>query len=814
MESIFGTKDQVKQDLTNILLEISGKELNDVNANDIYRAVQQLIIRKLMPLWKKNSRAYAKEKEIYYFSIEILLGRMLGTNLLALNANNVLQEVIHELGQDLDLLQHLENEPGLGNGGLGRLFACFLESMAALGIPGHGVCLLYKTGLMKQSIDKASGKQIAEPDHWNASYCQGLVPRQDESVKIDIGGRLVNEAREDGTIVEKVVDAHALHIMPWYIPIIGQSNHINNLILLSTDVSQNLDNDVFDTYLQGNINTNPFWKVMVSLKLYPSAKNETGKWLRFVQETVLALGGLRVILNKKIRSFFPGVDLTKASVEKKREIIKKVFENLAIQINDTHPAILVPETMRVLLDEFQLDWDEAWEIVHKTIAYTNHTVRPEALEMWEIDLFKKVLPRHYSIVERINTGFRKDIKSQFPGNDQLINRTEIIDRINRRVNMARLSIVGAHSVNGVARLHSDILKADLFKDFYQIYPEKFNNKTNGINHRRFLLKANPELAELLDRNIGGNWRADCNEFQKIHQMNLAENEVFVKTFQQIKQIKKRQLAEHIKTATGVEVDINSLFDSHVKRFHEYKRQLMQILHILVLIKEIADKPKKTFYPRTFIFAGKSPEDYYEAKLTIQCVKYAQDMAEKYAKDKIKVVFIPNYNVTWAEKIFTGSDLSEQIPKAGQEASGTGLFKALFNGALIIGTHDGANIEVAEAVGDQNIFLFGTKVEEINEPFDPKETIAAFPPLEEVLLELKHHPDYNFFYHQLVDQGDPWAILRDFMEFYNLQEDLVAPFYFKHPYEWSQKAIRALGSAGGFSSDRTIREYAKEIWGLL
>ncbi|MFC1478599.1 glycogen/starch/alpha-glucan family phosphorylase [Candidatus Margulisiibacteriota bacterium] len=811
MEKIFNDKAQLKKEIKNVLLEISGKD-TDPSPQDFYRAVQTLLLRKIMPIWNQHNDDYAKEKEVYYFSIEILIGRLMGSNLISLNAEKVFQEVLKELKVELNLIEEYENEPGLGNGGLGRLFACFLESMATLGIPGHGVSLFYRTGLMNQAIDPETGQQIANPDHWDNGEHLGMVHKSDEIIKIAIGGDLVEED-DNGDTIEKVINPHYIHIIPWYVPVIGYQKKINNLILLSTDVSQNLDNDVFDTYLQGDIHTNPFWKVMVSLKLYPSAKQDTGKWLRFVQEAVLAIGGLKLILNKKIKALFPDTDIEQATLKQKQKIIRQVFDKLVFQINDTHPALLVPAIMQILLDEYRLDWKEAWEITHSSLAYTNHTVRPEALETWEIDLFRKVLPRHYSIVEQINNDFKYDVKKAAPDDTALLQKTEAIDHLSRRINMARLAIMGAHSVNGVARLHSEIIKADLFKDFYQIYPDKFNNKTNGITHRRFLLKANPELSDLLDKHIGTKWRSDCNQFKKINDQDLAENDDFIKAFREVKQAKKQQLASFIEQTTGLSVNPESLFDSHVKRFHEYKRQLMKLLHILVLIKEVQDKPQKTYYPRTFIFAGKSPEDYYEAKLTIQCVKYARDKAAELKKKLIDVVFIPNYNVTWAERIFTGSDLSEQIPKAGQEASGTGLFKALFNGALIVGTHDGANIEVAEAVGDQNIFLFGTKVNELNNPFDPHEAVNSFEPLAEVLNDFKHHPEFNLFYRQLIEYGDPWAILRDFMEYYTLQEDLIVPFYYKHPDEWNQKAVRAMGNAGHFSSDRTIQEYAKEIWKL-
>ncbi|MFH1428293.1 MAG: glycogen/starch/alpha-glucan family phosphorylase [Candidatus Margulisiibacteriota bacterium] len=812
MQNIFENKEQLKKEIQVVLREISGKENDGTSPHDIYRAVQTLLLRKIMPSWNKYTDEYAKEKEVYYFSIEILIGRLLGSNLISLNAEKVFEEVLQELNVELNLIEEYENEPGLGNGGLGRLFACFLESMATLGIPGHGVSLFYRTGLMRQSIDPETGRQIANPDHWDTGEHLGMIHKSDEMIKIAIGGELI-EADENGSTIERVINSHYIHIIPWYVPVIGYQKKINNLILLSTDVSQNLDNDVFDTYLQGDIHTNPFWKVMVSLKLYPSAKQDTGKWLRFVQEAVLAIGGLKLILNKKINALFPDTDIEKVTLKQKQKIIREVFDKLVFQINDTHPALLVPAIMQILLDDYRLDWEESWKITHSSLAYTNHTVRPEALETWEIDLFRKVLPRHYSIVEQINTNFRHDVKNAAPDDAALLQRTEAIDHLSRRINMARLAIMGAHSVNGVARLHSDILKADLFKDFYQIYPDKFNNKTNGITHRRFLLKANPELSELLDQHIGTEWRSDCNQFKKINDQKLADNDDFIKAFRKVKQTKKQQLASYIEKATGQVVNPESMFDSHVKRFHEYKRQLMKLLHILVLTKEVQDKPQRNYYPRTFIFAGKSPEDYYEAKLTIQCVKYARDKAAELKSKLIDVVFIPNYNVTWAERIFTGSDLSEQIPKAGQEASGTGLFKALFNGALIVGTHDGANIEVAEAVGDQNIFLFGTKVNELNNPFDPQAAVNSYEPLAEVLNDLKHHPEFNLFYRQLIEYGDPWAILRDFMEYYALQEDLIVPFYYKHPDEWNQKAVRAMGAAGDFSSDRTIRQYAKEIWKL-
>ena len=811
MEPIFGDKKFLKEEITRILLEKTGKTPAEADPADLYSTIQSLLIRKITPLWHQYSKEYAQEKEVYYFSVEILIGRLLGANLIALNAEENFREILAELKINLNEVEDLEVEPGLGNGGLGRLFACFLESMATLGLPGHGVSLFYRTGLMKQEIDPETGKQLAYPDHWDNGEHYGMVHRADEAFKIEIGGHVEDAKREDGTIYEKLMNTRSIHIVPWYIPVVGYENKINNLILLSTDVSKNLDNDVFDTYLQGNIHTNPLWKVMVSFRLYPSAKQSTGKWLRFVQEAVLALGGLHLIITKKIKALYPDVQIATLPLAAQQKMIRNVFSKLCFQINDTHPTLLVPGVMQILLDEYQLDWDEAWAITSETVSYTNHTVRPEALETWSIDLFKKVLPRHYSIVERIHTDFRRDVKKKFPTNSGLLQSTEVVSQHQRVVNMAHLAIVGSHSINGVARLHSQIIKEVLFKDFYQIYPERFNNKTNGITHRRFLLKANPELAGLLDKYISPKWRTEYEVFGEINQKKLADNEAFVNAFREVKQQKKLQLTEHIKNRLEISVDPNSLFDSHVKRFHEYKRQLMQLLHILVLAKEIEMDPKKRYYPRTFIFAGKAPEDYYEAKLTIQLIKYTQDILKKLPKKDINLVLIPNYNVTWAERIFTGSDLSEQIPKAGQEASGTGLFKALFNGALIIGTHDGANIEVAEAVGEKNIFLFGTKVEDLEAPFVPNLVAEGFAPLKEVLLGLQNHPDFNLFYRQLMEYGDHWAILRDFMEFYTLQEDLVVPFYNTHPFEWNQKAIRALGAAGEFSSDRTIMEYATEVW---
>ena len=797
--------EQIKVAVTAKLLEFSGKTPEDSNTKDIYSALHKVLLGKIMPLWCQDTATYGQGREAYYFSIEILIGRMLGNNLMNINAEEATKKALEELGFNLEDIINIEEEPGVGNGGLGRLFACFIEAAAAQTLPMQGISLFYRTGFMRQRI-ASDGSQIEGPDHWSVGSRDGSRRCPEEMVTVHLNGK-VETAEVNGKKGVKMRGQIAIQLVPWKIPIIGFNGMINTLTLLSSDVSTNLDPNAKGTD-QG-------WKRMITEQLYPRDRDDHGKWLRFVQEAVLCLGGIRYVLNKKIQALFPNADpklFQSLPVEQRQMIMKEVMSKLAFQVNDTHPAMIIPELMRILIDECEFTWDDAWELTRNNIGYTNHTVAPEALEKWSVALFENVLPRHFQLVTEINNKFLEDASAKFPGDRDLLERITIIDTREQLVHMARLAIAGSHSTNGVAALHSEIIKTSgkMFKPFARVRPDQFNNKTNGVTHRRFLVHANPELTALISKAIGRDWINEPNLLSRIIEQDLAADDSFVQDYLKIKELKKKQLATFLLRDLGIKINSEHMADIQIKRFHEYKRQLMQALHVMMLLEEYR-QGKTNILPRTFIFGGKAAPDYVEAKRIIKLVNYLTKEADRVTNGLIKVVFVPNYNVSWAERLFPATDLSEQISKAGEEASGTGLFKAVFNGGLLIATHDGANIEVAEAVGEDNIFLFGTKVADLHRAYSARDIYYRNSLIKAVLDKLTSLGEYAPITQQLVEHGDPWIVLRDLEEFYRLQEQTVVPLYYNQPSVWAQKAIRAIGGAGRFSADRTIQEYASQIW---
>lgn len=772
-----------------------GTSFEESSSREQFQTLGHMIREHVSSDWIKTNELYraGAKKQVYYLSIEFLLGRLLRHNLINLGVEEVVCKGLWELGIELDQLEEIEADAGLGNGGLGRLAACFLDSLASLDFPGHGCGIRYKHGLFEQKI--VDGYQVELPEQWLRHGHVWEVRKTDDAVEVPFWGE-IESRMENGRLVFRHLNAETIMAVPYDLPVIGyQTQTVNTLRLWNAEPSRFPANADIFKYKKDTESVSEF--------LYPDDTHDEGKILRLKQQYFLVSASLKAI----VKSF-----------KKKNKSLLEFHDYVSIHINDTHPAIAVPELMRILMDEEGLGWEDAWHITVQTLSYTNHTTLAEALERWPIRIFQPLLPRIYMIVEEINERFCKVVWEQYLDDWGRVESMAII--AHGEVRMAPLAIVGSHSINGVAKLHTDILKNREMNLFYQFYPERFNNKTNGITHRRWLLKANPGLSGLITDAIGPEWVGAPNKLEEL--MRYKEDAAFLEKLHDIKQENKERLARRILDKTGIEVDTESIFDVQVKRLHAYKRQLLNVLHIMHLYNALKKDPEALLYPRTFIFGAKASPGYYFAKKVIKLINSVADKVnnDPATNDKLKVIFLENYRVSLAEEIFPAADISEQISTASKEASGTGNMKFMMNGALTLGTLDGANVEITEMVGRENIFLFGLSAEEVldyqhNGGYHSLEYYHHDERIREVVDQLVNgfFPDtenhFNEIYDSLLGHNDQYFLLRDFASYAEAHGEVSRKYLNRG--DWLQMSLVNIAKSGYFSSDRTIREYADEIW---
>ncbi|MBE5960442.1 MAG: glycogen/starch/alpha-glucan phosphorylase [Lachnospiraceae bacterium] len=805
-------KDEFKRDVEDYLKTLFRRNIKEANQQQLFQAVSYAIKDIIVDEWMATHKAYEEKdaKTVYYLSMEFLMGRALGNIIINLKADKEVREALNELGLDLDAIEDQEPDPALGNGGLGRLAACFLDSLSTLNYPAYGCGIRYKYGMFEQKIE--NGFQIEVPDNWLKDGNPFEMKRAEYAVEVKFGGyvRMLKDEKGRERFIQE--NYQSVLAVPYDLPIVGYGNNVvNTLRIWDAEAINNFNLDSFDKGdYQKAVEQENLARTICEV-LYPNDNHYAGKELRLKQQY-----------------FFVSASVTRA-VQKymeKHDDIRKLPEKVVFQLNDTHPTVTIPELMRILMDDYFLPWDEAWEITNKTCAYTNHTIMSEALEKWPIELFERLLPRIYQIVEEINRRFNILIQQKYPGDYKKIEKMAIL--FDGHVKMANLAIVASFSVNGVAKLHTEILKKQQLKDFYELWPEKFNNKTNGITQRRFLLHGNPLLAEWVTDKIGPGWITDLPQLEKL--IPYASSEIAKREFMQIKRKNKERLAAYIKQHNGIIVDCDSIFDVQVKRLHEYKRQLLNILHVMYLYNQLKENPQMEFYPRTFIFGAKASAGYRRAKAVIKLINSVGEVVnnDPLIGDKIKVVFIENYRVSNAELIFAAADVSEQISTASKEASGTGNMKFMLNGALTLGTMDGANVEIVEEVGKENAFIFGLSSDEViafeqAKNYQPKEIFNSDPDIHKVLTQLvngyyspQNTEQFRELYNSLLEtngyeRADQYFILKDFRAYHEAQ--LKVEEAYRKKSEWAESAILNVAHCGKFSSDRTIEEYVKDIWHL-
>ena len=804
-------KDELKKVIALNVKSLYRKTIDEATPAMIYQAVALAVKDMIIDRWIATHKEYEKQdaKVVYYMSMEFLTGRFLGNNIISLCEQKEIEEALSELGFDLNSIEDQERDPALGNGGLGRLAACFLDSLASLGYPAYGCGIRYRHGMFKQQI--RDGYQIEVPDEWLKDGYPFEIRRAEYATEVKFGGYV--ETEWDGKRNHFVQKGYqSVMAVPYDIPIVGYGNNVvNSLRIWDAQPVNTFNLSEFDKGdYQKAVEQENLAKTIVEV-LYPNDNHYSGKELRLKQQYFFISASVQRAIKK---------------YKEKHDDIHKFYEKASFQLNDTHPTVAVAELMRILLDEENLEWDEAWEITTKTCAYTNHTIMAEALEKWPIELFSRLLPRVYQIVEEINRRFVAQIQQRYPGDNEKIRRMAII--YDGQVRMAYLAIVGSFSVNGVAKLHTEILEKQELRDFYEMMPEKFNNKTNGITQRRFLLHGNPLLADWVTDKIGNEWITDLSNIKKLSV--YVDDEKCQQEFMNIKYQNKIRLAKYIKEHNGIDVDPRSIFDVQVKRLHEYKRQLMNILHVMYLYNQLKDNPNMDIVPRTFIFGAKAAAGYKRAKLTIKLINNVADVInnDKSIGGKLKVVFIEDYRVSNAELIFSAADVSEQISTASKEASGTGNMKFMLNGALTIGTMDGANVEMAEEVGKENMFIFGASADEIinlenNGGYNPMDIFNNDQDIRRVLMQLingyysPQDPElfrdiYNYLLNtQSSDRADTYFILKDFRSYAEAHRKIDQAY--RDEKWWARTAMLNTASAGKFSSDRTIEEYVRDIWHL-
>ena len=806
-------KEEFKKAVKENVKMLYRKTIDEATQQQIFQAVSLAVKDVIIDNWLATQKQYEKDdpKIVYYLSMEFLMGRALGNNLINLTAYKEVKEALDELGFDLNVIEDQEPDPALGNGGLGRLAACFMESLATLGYAAYGCGIRYRYGMFKQQI--SDGFQVEVPDNWLKNGYPFELRRPEYSYEIKFGGYVRTEDMGNGNIRFIHEGYQSVMAIPYDMPIVGYDNHmVNTLMIWDAEPKEGFQLDSFDkgdynkAVEQENLARN-----LVEV-LYPNDNHIQGKELRLKQQYFFVSASLQAAV---------------AKYKKNHDDITKLYEKMTIQMNDTHPTVSVAELMRILMDEEGLGWDEAWEVTTKTCAYTNHTIMAEALEKWPIDLFSRLLPRVYQIVEEIDRRFVNKIREMYPGNEEKVRKMAIL--WDGQVRMAHMAIAAGYSVNGVAKLHTEILKNQELKDFYQMMPEKFNNKTNGITQRRFLMHGNPLLSDWVTKKLGTDtWATDLSLMSGLKK--YVDDPKSQKEFMEIKLQNKKRLAKYIKEHNGIDVDPTSIFDVQVKRLHEYKRQLMNILHVMYLYNQLKKNPNMNFYPTTFIFGAKAAAGYRRAKQTIKLINSVADKVNNDAsiKGKLKVVFIEDYRVSNAELIFAAADVSEQISTASKEASGTGNMKFMLNGAPTLGTMDGANVEIIDEIGEENAFIFGLSSEEVinyenNGGYHPYEIYENDKDIHEVLDQLVDgtyadgdHELYKDLYQSLLfgdtgSQADMYFILKDFRSYAEAHEKVAKAY--QDTKKWAKMAMTNTAGCGKFSSDRTIQEYVDDIWHL-
>ncbi len=809
MSKIGISKEALKEMIRDNVKMLYRKALEKATVEEIYQAAAFTVRDIISENWIKTHDEYYEkdEKVVYYLSMEFLMGRFLGNGLINLEMFEEVKEVFDELGVDFNMVEDAEPGPGLGNGGLGRLAACFLDSLSTLSLPAYGCGIRYHYGIFEQRIE--NGYQVEVPDNWLENGDPWGVKRSEYAVEVKFGGsvRAVPKSNGDYRFIQE--NYQSVMAVPYDYPVIGYGNNtVNTLRLWEAKPKNPLDLKSFN---EGNYQKAAEEELLANTMtdvLYPADEHYQGKELRLRQQYFFISATIQRVI---------------ARFKQKHSDFSLLPDKVAFQLNDTHPSVAVAELMRVLVDENDVPWNQAWEITQKVCAYTNHTIMSEALEKWPMELFSRLLPRIYQIVEEINRRFCLELTERYGSDPEKIRNMAII--ADGQIRMAYLAIVGSHSVNGVAALHTEILKNQELKDFYDLYPEKFNNKTNGITQRRWLLHANPGLAELVSEKIGKGWITNLEELEKI--LPYAEDKEFCRRFMEIKRQNKVRLADYIMKTKGIEINPDSIFDIQVKRLHEYKRQLLNILHVIGLYNQLKMNPGMDIVPRTFIFGAKAAAGYRRAKLIIKLINSVAEVVnnDPVINGKIKVVFMENYRVSVAERLMPAADVSEQISTAGKEASGTGNMKFMLNGAVTIGTMDGANVEICEEVGMDNIFIFGMSAKEVQQKYqggyDPW---TVYNMNQEVRMALNSlingtfDPDTNLFrelYDALLNgfggRADEYFVLEDYADYARAQNDINAAY--RDTDKWAKMAITNVAKSGKFSSDRTIRQYAEEIWDL-
>ncbi|MCO7162016.1 glycogen/starch/alpha-glucan phosphorylase [Anaerostipes hadrus] len=803
-----------KQEVINNLKTQFRVELDNATQQQIYQAVAYALKEWIIEDWMDTQKTYEEKdpKILYYMSMEFLMGRALGNNLINMSMYGEVKEALEELGVDLNMVEDQEPDPALGNGGLGRLAACFLDSLATLGYAAYGCGIRYQYGMFKQKIK--DGYQIEVPDEWLKNGNPFELKRPEYAKEVRFGGNIRTEYDEAAGRINFIQENYqSVMAVPYDYPVVGYGNHIvNTLRIWDAEPITDFQLDSFDKgEYDKAVEQKNLAKNIVEV-LYPNDNHYEGKELRLKQQYFFVSASLQAAV---------------AKYKKNHDDITKLYEKMTIQMNDTHPTVSVAELMRILMDEEGLGWDEAWEVTTKTCAYTNHTIMAEALEKWPIDLFSRLLPRVYQIVEEIDRRFVNKIREMYPGNEEKVRKMAIL--WDGQVRMAHMAIAAGYSVNGVAKLHTEILKNQELKDFYQMMPEKFNNKTNGITQRRFLMHGNPLLSDWVTKKLGTDtWATDLSLMSGLKK--YVDDPKSQKEFMEIKLQNKKRLAKYIKEHNGIDVDPTSIFDVQVKRLHEYKRQLMNILHVMYLYNQLKKNPNMNFYPTTFIFGAKAAAGYRRAKQTIKLINSVADKVNNDAsiKGKLKVVFIEDYRVSNAELIFAAADVSEQISTASKEASGTGNMKFMLNGAPTLGTMDGANVEIVDEVGEENAFIFGLSSEEVinyenNGGYHPYEIYENDKDIHEVLDQLVDgtyadgdHELYKDLYQSLLfgdtgSQADMYFILKDFRSYAEAHEKVAKAY--QDTKKWAKMAMTNTAGCGKFSSDRTIQEYVDDIWHL-
>ena len=797
MSNRFDSKEVFKERFKLEVSEMYGREFEETFMAERYQVLGKMIRDYVGINWKETKNAIKKSqsKQLYYFSMEFLMGRLLTNNLMNLGIYDLVKEGLEELGMDINEMEEMESDAGLGNGGLGRLAACFMDSLASLDLAGHGNCIRYHYGLFKQKI--VNNEQVELPDCWLKSGNIWEVWKPQHVVRVPFGGQLDAYMDQNGKFRSNYRPEFVVRAVPYDEPIIGyHTTTTNTLRLWDAEVDE-------DSVQSGQLNKYLNDVTAITANVYPDDSTIEGKLLRLKQEYFFVCAGINQIIRSHLR-VYPTLD--------------NLGDKVAIQLNDTHPVLVIPELMRVLCDNYDYEWDQAWEIVTKTVAYTNHTVMAEALEKWPQEMVQSLLPRIYMIIEEIDRRFKYEVDHK--GMGHIWNNVAILKE--GQVHMAHIAIVGSHSVNGVAKLHTEILIHDVMKDFVSLYPDRFNNKTNGITHRRWLLYSNPQLTKLLEETIGDSFKRHPEDLEKL--MEHIDDPILQERFMNVKMERKQILADYVKKTLGIDVNVNSIFDCQAKRLHAYKRQLLNIFHVMHLYLKMKEEPSFRIYPRTFFFSAKAAPSYMLAKEIIKLINMVANRVNNDPETNhyLKVVFIPNYSVSVAEILLNAADVSEQISTAGKEASGTGNMKYMMNGALTLGTLDGANVEIVERVGYENAEIFGLRVEDIEEvrkenSYNAWDIYHNNYRVRRVIDSLKNctwsnNPDeFQLIYNDLLLRNDEFYVLADFDAYVYAQREIENRYQQKS--NWARTMLINIAQSGYFSSDRTIKEYAKEIWDL-